>query len=255
MAIAGGEVIRRISGTLTHPVSLSLYLAMTATVTLSLLLDGRWFRRVYLFPLFLLELVVLYLTFGRTGWVVFLVSIVVLLAVSGRRRWLWFGVPGFLAAVAIGLPTFVARWQTAWTTGGENSLLWRIGLWAYAITLIPRHWLFGSGQDTFIQYVAYGPGKASHQTWLGLAVETGIVGLVAFLVLVVVVARSLRRRMRRPRWRADALAQATVAVFWGILVGSLTENPFKVPVLATLLWVLLAVTLNEGSAPDSPEAG
>ncbi len=248
--VAGGEVIRRAYGTLRHPVSLSIYLAVTATLTLSLLLDGRWFRRTYLSALLALQLSILYLSFGRTGWIVMFVSAVALLVITRRRRWLLVGVPAFLASVAVVLPTFLARWQTAWSNEGENSFLWRIGLWLYALTLIPKRPYFGSGPDTFTEYVAYDTGRASHQTWIGLGLETGIVGVAAFLVFVVTASVMLRRRMKGPRARADAVTQAAVASFWGILAGSFAENPFEVPVIATLFWILLALALHEGGEPS-----
>ena len=247
--IAGGEVVRRVSGTLAHPVSLSIYLAVTTAVTLSLLMDGRWIRRTYLLAVLSLQLVVLYLTYGRTGWIVLLVSVVVLLHLSGHRRWLLLGLPAFLAAVAVLIPTFVARWQSAWMTEGENSFLWRIGLWAHSLTLIPNRPLFGSGPDTFTSYVAYETGKASHQTWIGLAIETGLVGLAAFVAVTITVIVVLRRLMRSKAWRTDAVARATVAVFFGLLAGSLAENPFEVPVIATLIWILLGITLSPGAVP------
>jgi O-antigen ligase len=249
--IAGGEIIRRVYGTLRHPVSLSIYLATTATMTLSLLLDGRWFRRTYLFALLLLQCLVLYLTYGRTGWVVMFVSTAILLAISGRRRWLLMGLPALLGGMVLLVPRFLARWQTAWSPEGD-SFLWRVGLWAYTLTLIPRRPFFGSGPDTFTEYVAYGSGRASHQTWIGLGLETGLVGVAAFLVFVITILVMLRRRMRQDAWRRDPIAQAAVAGFWGVLAGSLAENPFEVPVIATLAWVLLALVLNERGGPERP---
>jgi O-antigen ligase len=250
--VAGGEVIRRVYGTLRHPVSLSIYLAITSTLTLSFLINGRWFRKTYLLALLLLQWVVLYLTFGRTGWIVMLVAAVVLLAISGKRRWIFLGIPPILGAVAVMLPTFIARWETAWSMEGENSFLWRVGLWAYALGLVPARPLFGSGPDTFTEYVAY-DSKASHQTWVGLAIETGLVGAVCFLAFVIAVTVMLRRRLRRAEWNSDPIARATIAVFWGILAGSLAENPFEVPVIATLVWVLLALTLSERMASGHPD--
>lgn len=249
--IAGGETIRRVFGTLRHPVSLSIYLALTMTMTLSLLLHGRWFRRTYLLALLLLQITVLYLTFGRTGWIVMFVATAALLLLSGHRRWVLLGLPAMIGAIALLLPKFLARWQTI-GNAESDSFLWRIGLWAYTLTLVPQRPWFGSGPDTFTEYVAYGPGRPSHQTWVGLTLETGIVGVAAFLALMITTSVLLRRRVQRPEWRLDPIARATAAGFTGILVGSLGENPFEVPVIATLVWILLAVTLNDASesAPD-----
>jgi hypothetical protein len=70
---------------------------------------------------------------------------------------------------------------------------------------------------------------------------------------VIAVTVMLRRRLRRAEWNSDPIARATIAVFWGILAGSLAENPFEVPVIATLVWVLLALTLGEHMASGHPD--
>lgn len=66
--LGGGELVQRIQSTLSHPVTFSHYLAMVSLLTLSLILAGDGWPRRYLVPVFMLQMVNLYGTYGRTGW-------------------------------------------------------------------------------------------------------------------------------------------------------------------------------------------
>jgi O-antigen ligase len=252
--LGGGLTTERVSATLAHPVSYSMFLSVTGIVTLALILHRGWFSRSLLVPLFALQLVSLYLTFGRTGWIFFVVGVAVLLWDTGRRKWLFWGIPVVLGTVAVLLPGFLARWQTVLGEKGENSLLWRLGLWAYAVTLVPRRPFFGAGPDMFTDYVAYETGKASHQTWLGRVVETGLLGLSAFVVAVVVVTVVVLRRKRAVSFAEAPQVYVAWAVWWGMLVSSLAEDPFELPVISVYLWTLLGLSLRT-DLPLSGAAG
>jgi O-antigen ligase len=240
--VAGGEAVRRINSTLSHPVTLSLYLALIGSVTLSMIMNGTWYRRRLLIPLFLLQLSVLYLTFGRTGWAQLAVAAIALFWMMGKRKVVFVVLPALAAGLFAILPAFLARIQQSFQSG-DNSLVWRFGLWAYALGKVPQKPLFGSGQDTFISYVSYETGFASHQTWIGLLVETGILGLGAFLVLQIVLGLALARGRRNPATAGDPLLLGIYAGWIGILVGTFAGDPFDLPGVSIYFWTLLALAL------------
>ena len=239
--VAGGPEVHRVSGTVSHPVVFSIYLALVATLTLGLLLTQKRSRALYL-SIFLLQLTLLFLTYGRTGWLQLLVSVIVLLWVLGRRKILFLGLPILLAGILSVLPSLLARVQNAFGAQ-DNSLIWRIGLWIYAFQRFPERPFFGSGQDTFKSYVSYGKGFDSHSTWVGLLIETGVAGTLAFLVLMIAVGRVLTRRLKEPDAKKDYLVASVYAIFIGVLLSSLAGEPFDLPVLALDFWVLLALAL------------
>jgi O-antigen ligase len=240
---AGRGYVLRTSATLSHPVTLSLYLAFVAVLTFSFLVSGRTFRRKWLAPLFALQVLTLYLTFGRSGWGAFVIGIAALLWIRRQRRFLFLGVPFLFYVLWKAVPTLQERWATATAVGEENSLLWRLGLWAHALRIFPKRPVFGSGPGTFIEYVAYQTGYAPHQTWIGLLVETGILGLAAFVALTLVVGWHLRRRLREAGPRRDPLLEGTTAAWVGLLAASLTANVFSLPSVIVYLWVSLALAL------------
>ncbi|HET9235525.1 MAG TPA: O-antigen ligase family protein [Candidatus Eisenbacteria bacterium] len=239
--VAGGAEVHRITGTLSHPVVFSLYLSVVAALTLSMLLTQKRSRAILL-PAFLLQITVLFLTYGRTGWITFLVAVIVMLWTLGRRKILFAGLPLLLAGIVSTIPSLLARMQNA-VQLGDNSLIWRVGLWIYALEKFPQRPIFGSGQDTFRHYVSYGKGFDSHHTWIGLLIETGLVGVIAFLVVMIAVGRALARRRKDPEAKRDYLVVGVHAIFIGILVSSFAGEPFDLPAVAVYFWVLLALAL------------
>jgi O-antigen ligase len=245
--VAGGPAVHRIVGTLSHPVVFAVYLALVATITLGLILTQKQ-SRTLLVPVFILQLIVLYLTYGRTGWFQFLVSLAVLLWILGRRKILFLGLPMLVVGLVTTLPTLLARLQNAFQPE-NSSLIWRFGLWIYALKRFPERPIFGSGQDTFLSYIHYGKGFDPHHTWIGLLIETGIVGTLAFLLLVIVVGRELRRKRQEPDAKHDYLVPGVSAVFVGIIVSSLAGDTFDLPVVVLYFWVLLALALKPRPVP------
>jgi len=240
--VGGGETVHRINSTLSHPVTFSDYLALMGLLTLSMIMNGTWYRRAFLLPLFLLQISLLYLTYGRTGWAEFAVGVIALFWMMGKRKVVFVVLPTLAAGLLALLPTFLGRLQNVFQSG-DNSLLWRFGLWAYALRKFPQKPIFGSGPDTFIDYVAYSVGFAAHHTWIGLLVETGILGVGAFLVLQIVLGRGLAKRRRDPATAGDPLLLGISAGWIGMLVGSFAGDPFNLPAVSIYLWTLLALAL------------
>jgi putative inorganic carbon (hco3(-)) transporter len=241
----------RVAAHLSHPVTLSLFLLVTATVTLAHLLSNRRFPRFWLTVVLALQVLVIVLTFARTGWIGFLFAVLTLFWLRGERWLLWVVTPLMVIGLLLVVPSLQQRMESALVVNRENSLLWRLGLWAHALTLFPQRPIFGSGPGTFIEYVAYSEGFASHQTWLGLLIETGVAGLLAFVALIVTLTRALWRRRRALAQRVDPLVDAAIASLVGLLVASLTAGAFGLPAVMIYFWALVALALQPVAAASA----
>jgi O-antigen ligase len=239
----------RARATLSHPVTFSLYLTVVFTLTLAFLMEGRRFPRRFTAPLALLQLVALYVTYGRTGWIAFGAGALTLLWIRGVRKRLLFGLPFVLVAAWRIVPNFQERWITATSMGEENSLVWRLGLWAAALDKFPDRPILGSGIGTFLEYVDYLEGFGPHQTWVGLLVETGVLGAILFLGLLVAAGVALaRERRRRP---GDPLVDGAFAAWAGMMVGSLGANAFGLPSVVVYYWAVLGLALASAPLPGA----
>jgi O-antigen ligase len=234
----------RVRSTLSHPVVFSIYLSVVLTFTLGLWMAGKVLPRGLTGPIAALQMVTLYVTYGRTGWIGFAAGFAALLWLQGRKKLLLLGAPVLPVLAWRVVPNFQERWETVLSATGENSLLWRLGLWDYALRIYPERPVFGSGIGTFLEYVDYLQGFNAHQTWVGLLIETGLVGTLAFLGLLLVVGRELLRAARRAVPEERPVAQGAVAVWFGLLAASLASEPFGMPSAAVYVWTLFAVALN-----------
>lgn len=251
--ISGTVMVPRIKSTLAHPVLFSMYLGVTSTITLSFLLNGRFFKRFWLLPIFILQIVVLYLTYGRSGWGIFLIGSVALFWMRGNRWILLLGAPVVVVAVIMFLPDFIDRWSMALATNtGANSMLFRITLWLEALSRFPERPLFGSGPGTFVEYINFRGGFAPHQLWIGVLIENGAIGLAAFLAFLGTMFGTLWRRYRLFPPGTDPLLEGVFAVWLGLLGASFTEHVFAVPMFGIYLWVLTAIAIRSDSVFHPP---
>ena len=222
-----GELVQRVSSTMSHPATFSQFLCMQATLTLAYIIQGRWFSRRYLVPLFLAQIYLLYIGYTRTMWGEFMISACALAWLLGYRKQVLSLVPLALLGLILFVPTFVNRWSTVAGTE-DNSLFIRFALWLKALSLYPQRPIFGSGPDTFLEYVSVGR-YGAHNTWLKALIETGIVGLLTYVILMVAVWRTLVARIRARVDRSDVLPVAVLAIFIGYLVASWLGDVFEIP--------------------------
>ncbi len=243
----GNQAQQRIVATLSHPVTFSLYLSFVGAMTLALILDGRRIARRFLVPVFALQMLALLLSYGRTGWIAFFAAVVCLLWLRGQRRIL-LPLPLLLIAVGFMIPSFLERWESAFAASDQNSFLWRVGLWMYALQVFRQHPVFGSGLGTFTEHVHYLRGHPPHQTWVGLLVEVGVVGVVAFAVLMAVLGRRLWVRHRDIEPERRPIVQGVIAGWTALIVGSFGANVFGLPSIVVYLWTMAGLCLSVRSS-------
>ena len=151
--------------------------------------------------------------------------------------------------------------------GLDESATGRLDAWKAAVRMAETHPLTGVGLNNFNQiYFFYtdhwtGHDMAVHSTWFGVLAETGPLGLILFVTLVVmIVRRSLRMlsqlsAQRRKGVASDpevyALAQAIVAGLAGFIVsGSFLTQAFTWPI-----YILIALALAMTRFSDQDESG
>ena len=198
----------------------------------------------------------------------FAVGIVALIPFLRARRWL---PAASLLMVAIGLSVGLASWlgredhtlQSAFfaEAADDASLSMRSDIWGRTWRILVDHPITGTGMGTFPRaYASYdregewqGTGQ-THDDYLQLASETGLVGIALLVWLVAAYAKrvlkpALRAGGPRPKWTTAALAAACLAM----LAHSIIEFNLQVPAVACLFAVMVGALAGAAAAP-SPEA-
>ena len=206
----------------------------------------RWASAVFL----LLGLPAALLTFSRGGYVALLV-IGVLLAVTHRsRRWL---VPALVViAVAFSrIPAVASRiGHQLNPTDPNNSLDQRVRLWKATLRMLQDHPLFGTGLSGFSRTINPYRNVSGytdqliypHNILLNFWTETGLLGLAAFVWILVQAVRLAWRGWRAgsAAWRPLQLGVLLALV--GMVMHGLVDVPYFKNDLSLEFWVLLGLS-------------
>ncbi len=132
-----------------------------------------------------LGLYCLLFSFSRGAYGAFLLSIIFLGVIRDRKLLIFAFV--LLAVWQVVLPTAVQERITMTYDKGEgldSSAQERVDLWQDALSLIVHDPIFGTGFDTYAQMHRVGIYEDTHNYYLKVMVETGIVGFILFLSLL-----------------------------------------------------------------------
>jgi O-antigen ligase len=206
-------------------------------------------------------LAVLYKTGSRGGELTTIVCGGVLFALWQWRRPLVLAA-GALAVIA-GLLLFRHRLEDAASGGHGLSNLAHASIWGSALRMLRDHPLFGVGPDNFLYYYsndsACAPGHIAnyyyvqagtnfercishpHNMFLDFLLSTGVLGLLAWLWLLVLFAVLGLQAFRRaqPVWRGPLLA-ALLGVL-ALVVHGEVDNSHFLPDLSAIFWLCVGV--------------
>jgi O-antigen ligase len=130
-------------------------------------------------------------------------------------------------------PMVIERLATAASSVQSADLSGRVTLWRETIDFFTEHPFFGSGSGTL--FTSIGIGSDSHNTFLSVLAETGLVGFILFISILALV---FNQAVKLPRGYSG-LWLATLSV-WAIGVLSLTWE-YRKPT-----WLFLSFVIIEG---------
>ncbi|MFZ1153949.1 MAG: O-antigen ligase family protein [Solirubrobacteraceae bacterium] len=214
-------------------------------------------------------------TRSRGGLIAAVVACVVALAIwRGRRLLIGALITLFVGVTAAFFISSPAAWQRIYNTGDSGSGSGRLDVWHVALRVAGSHPLFGVGLGQFPavspHYVNL-PGVLTyvglivdqhlvvHNLYLQLWAESGIVGLLLFLALVVLAFAGAWRAIARFEALGDEEMTGLSRAVIPALVGVLTASFFLSNISDRRIWVLLALGpvlagIAERQARRAPEA-
>lgn len=254
---------------------LAAYLVMVMPFTLALGLGGHEGRPAPRMGLLLaLQLICLLLTLARAAWLGLLLGVLAAgaalawrqsaIQIAGlRRRW-WLagglavclvggGVLYAMSTSALLQPAAYGMRPAVYAQLRADSAAARLVFWRTSLRLLAGHWLLGYGPGAFgaviaaagpPELAAAGPAAAllddPHNLWLDRLLQTGIVGLSAYLALLLTAAR---RWLHAWRGAADRQALFMLAAVLAALIAYLVQAQVTPNVLTpdALFWTLLAL--------------
>ncbi len=249
----------RARGTYSHPVTYAEVL-----LQLTALLGGLWlacprkFSRAgaVLFFSGLLLLAALVATFTRASWAALAVAALAMLGM--RLGWRWsLLMLGPAATALVGANQLLVRWRgVGFYNPADTSLQYRWLMWEDGWRLIREHPLLGVGMDSVLTrwqelgiraYPQFGLVSHFHSTPIQIAVERGLLGLGAWLLLMALYVRLLAGLALRTRaasdWREYGLALGLFGATIGFLASGLVHYNFGDSEVVMVFWLLAGLAL------------
>ncbi|HEX6548191.1 MAG TPA: O-antigen ligase family protein [Candidatus Dormibacteraeota bacterium] len=229
----------------------SLFLEPPAAFALAIALHGDDRReRLVAAGLYVLAAIAIVLSFSRLGWIALLELTLCVAAFSRWRAWVLGG-----AAAAAALAMAVSRSVRHRVlvefdpNAPDNTLSLRLRLWRSALSMLIHHPVFGGGLSGFRAAIEQYRDPAYHEDliyphnlFLDFWSETGILGLVAFVWILVQVFRVGRRGLSAGPW-PRTLAIGLLAMLLAVLVHGLGDVPYFKNDQSLIFWALLAIPL------------
>ncbi|MDQ6742087.1 MAG: O-antigen ligase family protein [Candidatus Dormibacteraeota bacterium] len=197
------------------------------------------------------------LSFSRAGWMT-LIAQVFLVALFGRWRWRLIGAAAAIAAAAFaGSHRVRDRILVELDPGSPaNTIVLRLSLWRSTLNMLVHRPLLGSGLAGFKASIqpyrdpAYHENQIyPHNLFLNFWAETGLLGLLAFLWLMVQVVRSGLRGLEAGGW-ARIMSIGILGLVLSFFVHGLLDAPYFKNDQALAFWALVGIQL--GSVLESP---
>ncbi len=227
-----GDIGGRVCGFFGNPNIFAVYLLLTTPLSLAKVYCQKRTRgKVFFGVAFATQSLCLVLTWSRGAWLGWMLSLFLFLLLCSRRT---FSVLLALLVSGVGLvfylPDNILRRFRSIGSLTDSSTHYRVNTWKGVLRML-REQPFGIGcgesafRSVFPYYAISGTENVmhAHQIFLEVAVETGFVGLLLF---VIVLGGFLRRGIRFCRTEEDGARRAEGVCLLALLAGALTMGLF-----------------------------
>lgn len=247
----------RVYSILTSPNIFASMLTLSTPMAISLVFTANNKKSRIIFGVFALAMTAsLVFTFSRGAWIGFAIAIMIYVFLKDKR----FLIPCVVLAVLVIflVPSVGNRISYMLSPEYIESSLrgGRLVRWLTGFRILEFYPVFGVGLGAF-----GGAVSINHETTLLLdteyidtfymdnyflktAVESGIVGLTAFVLLMYCVIINSYRAIKTSAGKLDReLSTGIMAGLCGVITHNLVENVFEVPMMTSLFWVFVAVIM------------
>jgi|AntRauTorckE6833_2_1112554.scaffolds.fasta_scaffold00189_14 O-antigen ligase len=240
----------RLAATFAHPNMLAFFTFFAFSVSLFVFLHGKKDNVLSYFYLLasLLFLVIIVLTYTRGSWLALLIFIFIIGAVKFKKLLL---VSILLALLVYSfVPTLQYRVNDTFNFQNyDSSIVWRYNLYQDSWGIAKEKPVLGHGSDTASTLIEYNRSyrlgsPEPHNDYLKTFMETGIIGLGSFLLLIFSTAHYLYRKYKYSSLRKiKALNFFLLASFLAISLVSFGDNVLNDTALQWSMWFVIGAML------------
>ena len=244
------EIETRVVSTFGNPNVLGEYLLLLIPIAAGFILarPGKFNKVVSLAITGLLGLCMIY-TYSRGNWIG-LMAAILLFFMFYDGRIVWLGIIAMLFAPLFVPQTVVDRLLSVGDTS-DTSTSYRVYIWMGTFAMLKDYWISGIGLgteafNTIYPYYSYAGIVAphSHNLYLQIITENGIMGLISFLALIITYYRMCISTIIRIT--KDKMLKAVVIGFsagmFGYLLQGMFDNVWYNYRIVFMFYIILALT-------------
>lgn len=203
--------------------------------------------RLFYLGLFAVQIIALFMTMSRGGWISIAFGAVVFLFFV-KKRLLLLSIPAGVVGLYLLPASFLSRFMTIFNLA-DSSTSYRFKIWEVTGEVIRDHFLVGVGlghqpfKYTFETYIRTMPIFHAHNSYIEIFAELGIVGFVLFVLFIVsIFALLIQYGIKSENSYRRIMAAALLASFSGMLLHGMFENIFYMMKITTTFWILLGLS-------------
>lgn len=243
----------RVYSTFDNPNVLGEFLVIMIPTVLALLWGSKKHGHKLLYSLFVGVMCgCMVFTWSRGAWLGVALAVVMFFFIMDKR-WTLAGAIGlFFIPLLLGSNSAIVGRLLSIGNTEDTSTAYRVSIWMASVNLIKKFWLsgIGLGSDAFTmiypKFALAGANFAlhSHNLFLQLTVEMGIIGIVSFLALMVAYfkeAYSIVLYKARSRF-ASIVTIAMASGVLGYMFQGLTDNVWYNYRMMFIFWVIISLT-------------
>lgn len=243
------EIMNRAYAVFENPNLLAQYMVLLAALSLGAAFNAvRLWQRVFFALTVALTTFCLILTYSRGGWLAFLVALIVFALFKNR---LLIQVLAVIGAIAyLFMPSAIIHRFSMITSLKDTSNAYRLDTWNSTLSLIKTHWETGVGLGRkafarvyYTHMINSNVVPHSHNLYLQLISEFGILGLAVFCWLLVGIFRLGLKLSAARNTGIRNLNAGVIGALAGFLTHSVVDYFLWYYKLGILFWLLVAIVL------------
>lgn len=243
------DIKARVFSVFGNPNVLAEYLIMMIPLSISLMwYSKKIYKKVLFLGTSLILILAIVLTMSRGGWLGFAFSALVFILLVDRRFLLSI-IPITLAGVYLLPQTYLNRILSIGNFN-DSSNAYRLKMWEITMEIIGDFPLAGVGfghlpfKQTFETYIRTMPTYHAHNTFLEIAAELGIPGLIAFLLIIFVVFKySIKELISKDHTYITIISAGVLSGLAGVLAHGAVENVLYLTRIIFSFWIMIGFLL------------
>ena len=243
----------RVYSTFGNPNVLGEFLVIMIPTSLALIWGNKKLghKMVYTLIMFLMCACMVF-TWSRGAWLGVFLAVVSFFLIMDKKWFLAAILGVFMIPFLLGSNSAIAGRLLSIGNTEDTSTAYRVSIWMASVKLIKEFWLsgIGLGSDSFTmiypKFALAGANYAlhSHNLFLQICVEMGVIGIVSFLALMVSYFRhAYNLIIYKTRKRFISIASIAMASgVLGYMFQGLTDNVWYNYRMMFIFWVIVAIT-------------